>query len=218
MRFRRNSGWNAEEIFVQANIGHNRSIEQRFFVSGTRINYTPSESVSDFDHDVPSDWISGEVAKRYFGPKDWVIVSCSGRYVEIFQHDYYKKYNTPGKKPYISKQGVISWMVDPSTSAHIHKDYVASSADNSVFYMNSVKKWKDMIFTDHSHYWLNDQAVMVRHDVNIFTGESYDMLWSALDFKEGVLESVQPTKKNHCVINGRYIINTRNPEVWQVLP
>lgn len=185
---RKRNGWDYGDVFIQAHIGHNRSIEQRFFISGSSIEDIPK---NDFEHDVK--------------------IKCFDKWFELHYPDgEVREYTVDCYNPYISRSGLVSVQLDSRTTAHTHINY---RGGNWLPIMRHPIVSERIIFTEwDEQYHINKKSLLVRHSVNPFALKSYDMLWDNEDLEDFI--SVQPTKKNHCLINNRFVINTRFPEIY----
>lgn len=223
--FRKKGGWKYGDVFIQASVGHNRSIEQRVFISGSSIpNVKPDKPlisrVSDYvfslhDRDFEVDFEVPDNSTYAVINGQWFMVCCFKGYTVFHAEDgYSKRYDMDMRQPHISKCGLISMVLTNSSTAHSHVNYRASNSDSWLPTMRLEGPGFDrFIFTDWGeHYWISEKRMVVRHSVNPFSGESMDMLWKDHDLE--VFSKVIPTKKNHCLINDRFVVNTRFPEIY----
>ncbi len=196
---RRRGGWGSGDVFIQANIGHLRSIEQRVFIQGSKI---PDLKTQDEDRSLFS---KGSFWFRANADDTGLHFTCSD--------GYEKHYEILCEDVFISKTGLISAVVNSNTTIHSHVNYRASAFDNNLNTMTLDSDYDSIVFTDwDEHYWLRRDHIVIRHDVNPFSGESFDMLWDNEDLED--FDTVLPTKKSHALINNKYVINTRFPEIY----
>lgn len=219
----------ASLVFVQASLGEMRTKNQQFYVKGARVSGTPYDDkpeiydrciYNDRAKVILRDRVAYDYISSFNSDKDGNILAVTLLpETTVINSSIYGEHELdfPCIDAYVSKT-MLNLRVNHSTSAHLPISYRPALhhkklTDLFTFIKPSEFGWT-MIFGEDKHVWWNKNEILIRHDVNPICGYSFDMLWTKNDISVEEIYSIDNFDGDFVLVNGKILINTRNPRIY----